>query len=401
LGTAPSGPAPGAAPLRNVSDMRLLYLHYGPQSGVTASVSTELARAGVEVLHANAIERFLYQLRPGSKIPNLRPAAVRGVFEAMQVHGRRWKPYYLHTTFAFDHLTDLADEAIRIARPDAVLQAGVLFAPGHDRGIPTHLYLDHTRAIAERYEPVEGLPPPIPFEPRWRAREEAVYRRADAIFTMSEHAARSLRDDYGVDPARIRVVGAGPNVEPDPGELGLHREPAVLFVGKNFVPKGGPELLEAFAAMRREHPRARLWIVASSAPASLPEGATFLGLLGREALARLYATASVFALPTLREAFGLSLLEAMVFALPVVATRVEAIPEIVADGETGHLVAPRDPPALARALGALLADPAQARRLGAAGRARSLARFGWGRATAAMLEAPGLSTARTSALRAL
>lgn len=381
--------------------MRLLYLHYGPQSGVTASISTELARAGVEVLHANAIERFLYQLRPGSKIPNLRPAAVRGVFEAMQVHGRRWKPYYLHTTYAFDHLTELADEAIRIARPDAVLQAGVLFGPGHDRRVPYHLYLDHTRALSEGYEPVAGLPEPIPYEPRWRAREEGVYRGATAIFTMSENAARSLRDDYGVDPARVRVVGAGPNVEPEAGDLGLQREPAILFIGKNFVPKGGPELLEAFVAVRREHPRAKLWIVSSSAPPVLPDGATFHGLLGKEALARLYATASVFALPTLREAFGLSFLEAMSFALPVVATRIEAIPEIVADGETGSLVPPRDPPALAHAIGALLADPARARRLGNAGRARVLARFGWERAATAMLETPSLTPARPATVRAL
>jgi len=163
------------------------------------------------------------------------------------------------------------------------------------------------------------------------------------------------------------------------------------------VPKGGPELLEAFAAVRREHPTARLWIVSSSAPAVLPAGAEFLGLLGKEALARRYATASVFALPTLREAFGLSLVEAMSFALPVVATRVEAIPEIVADGETGLLVPPRAPAALARAISALLADPARARRMGNAGRARALARFGWERAAHAMLQTvrePAASAAR-------
>jgi glycosyltransferase involved in cell wall biosynthesis len=163
------------------------------------------------------------------------------------------------------------------------------------------------------------------------------------------------------------------------------------------VPKGGPELLEAFRTVRRDHPAARLWIVSSSAPAALPEGAEFLGLLGKEALARRYATASVFALPTLREAFGLSLVEAMSFALPVVATRLEAIPEIVADGETGLLVPPREPAALAAALGALLADPARARRMGNAGRARAAARFGWARAADAMLDtfrAPAVPAAR-------
>jgi glycosyltransferase involved in cell wall biosynthesis len=377
--------------------MRLLYLHYGPQSGVTASTCGALSRAGAEVLQCDVVEPFMYQLRPGSRCPNPRPDVVRAVAEALRAHGRRWKPYYLHTTYAFDRLTALADEAIRISRPDVVLQAGVLFGPGHDRTVPYHLYVDHTRALAERFEPLPGLPRPIPFERRWREREEAVFRGAASVLTMSEHAARSLRQDYEVDPARIRVVGAGPNVEPGPADLGLQREPAILFVGRNFVPKGGPELLQAFAAVRREHPSARLWIVSSSAPPVLPDGAEFRGVLGRDALARLYATASVFVLPTLREAFGLSFVEAMSFALPVVATRVGAIPEIVAEGETALLVPRRDPAALAGAICELLADPARARRMGAQGRARALARFGWARAAEAMLDAiraPALPAAR-------
>jgi glycosyltransferase involved in cell wall biosynthesis len=310
---------------------------------------------------------------------------VRAVAEAMRVHGRNWKAYYLHTVYAFDHLSAVAGEAIRRVRPDAVLQAGVLFAPGVYSEPPYHLYLDHTRAVAERYAPVEGLSPPIPFSAAWRARERAVYRNATAIFTMSEAVKHSLREDYGVDAERIHVVGAGPNVEAGAGDLGLHRDKAILFVGRNFVPKGGPDLLEAFTVVRRDHPDARLWIVSSSAPRVLPEGVSFHGLLAPEALARLYATASLFALPTHREAFGLSLVEAMTFELPVVASRIEAIPEIVSDGESGILVPPRDPAALGRAISALLADPLRARRMGAAGRARAVARFGWDRAAAGML----------------
>ncbi len=365
--------------------MRLLYLNYGPQSGVTKAVSRHLEAAGVRVAHANVIDGFLYQLRPGSKLPNARPTVARAVLEAMRTHGRSWKPYYLHTTFAFDHLSDVAAAAIRRTEPDVVLQAGVLFAPGRPAEAPYHLYVDHTRAIAERYAPVEGLPPPLPPSPGWRAREQAVYRGAVAIFAMSRAAKASLVADYGVDAARVHVVGAGPNVEPGTREVGGPREEAVLFVGRNFVPKGGPDLLEAFAAVRLAHPAAQLWIVSRSAPRSLPPGVTFHGELGEEALARLYARASVFALPTVREAFGLSVVEAMTFGLPVVASRIEAIPEIVSDGESGILVPPCDPAALGRAIAGLLADPVRARLMGAAGRARALARFRWDRAIAGML----------------
>jgi glycosyltransferase involved in cell wall biosynthesis len=387
--------------------VRLLYLHYGPQSGVTASVCRALAAAGVEVGSANPTEGFLWQLRPGSRIPNPRPAAIRAFAEALRLHGRCFKDYWVQTPWAFDHLSSVAGEAVRRAAPDAVLQAGVLFGPGRPPPRPYHLYVDHTRAIAERYEPAPDLLRPLAPDPAWRVREEQVYREAQTVFSMSAFAARSLVLDYGVDPERVSIVGAGPNVTPGPAALSppAERAPAILFVGRSFAPKGGPDLVEAFRRVRRAHRRAALWIVSQEPPGPLPEGAVFHGPLRPGALAALLAQASVFALPTLREAFGLVLLEAMAFGLPVVATAVEAIPEIVSPGETGLLVPPRDPAALAEACAALLADPARARRLGEAGRERLAAHFGWDRVAARMLAVlrparPGAGGARTGGARA-
>ncbi len=365
--------------------MRLLYLHYGHQSGVTPAITRSLARAGLEVVHANPMERFLWQIRPGSRIPNLRPAAIRAFFESLRTHGSSWKTYWLHTTFAFDHLSALAGDAVRRARAATVLQAGVLWSPGRFPEVRYHLYVDHTRAIAERYTPEPGLPPPVAAHPAWRARERAVYRGAEAIFAMSEFVRASLVRDYGVDAARVHVVGAGPNVEPAADDRDARREKAVLFVGRNFAPKGGPALVEAFRRILPRHPDAKLWIVSASAPPNLPPGAVFHGPLGREALAALYSRASVFALPTLREAFGLAFLEAMAFGVPVVAPRIEAIPEIVAHGGTGLLFPSRDGAALAQALSDLLDDPTRARRMGEAGRVRVSEQFGWDRAAARMV----------------
>lgn len=380
--------------------MRLLYVHYGPQSGVTASLSSALAAQGAQVLHANPLERFLWQLRPGSRLPNPRPAAVRALVEALVRHRGAWRSGYLHSTFAFDHLSSLVGQAVRAARADAVLQAGALFGPGPYPAAPYHLYLDHTRAIAERYPPQDGLPPPFGFDPAWRARERAVYRNAAGIFTMSAFVMRSLVEDYGVDPDRVTVAGAGPNVVPDGPPVA--REKAILFVGRNFVPKGGPELLVAFQQLRLAHPDLRLWLVTARPPPRLPDGAEFLGPQDRDGLARLYARASVFALPTLREAFGLSFVEAMGFGLPVVGTAIEAIPEIVSDGESGLLVPPRDPGALARAIDQILSDPARARLMGAAGRARVAERYGWARTARTVLEAlrPRAAGARASPAQA-
>jgi alpha-maltose-1-phosphate synthase len=99
-------------------------------------------------------------------------------------------------------------------------------------------------------------------------------------------------------------------------------------------------------------------------------------------VAALLSQATVFALPTLREPFGIAFLDAMACGVPCVGTRLEAVPEIVRDGETGLLVPPGDPVALASALDRLLADPVLARAMGARGRARVFAGGLWCHAAA-------------------
>jgi glycosyltransferase involved in cell wall biosynthesis len=81
-------------------------------------------------------------------------------------------------------------------------------------------------------------------------------------------------------------------------------------------------------------------------------------------------------MPSIHEGFGLVALEAALAARPVVASRVEGIPEVVIDGETGLLVPPGDPDALAAAIEQLLADPERSRVLGARARDLAIERFG-------------------------
>ena len=85
----------------------------------------------------------------------------------------------------------------------------------------------------------------------------------------------------------------------------------------------------------------------------------------------------MYCLPTLNEPFGLVLLEAFSYGLPVVATRIGAIPEIVTEGESGYLVTPQDSCELARALELLLTDPARCERFGAFGRTSLANRYSW------------------------
>jgi glycosyltransferase involved in cell wall biosynthesis len=87
------------------------------------------------------------------------------------------------------------------------------------------------------------------------------------------------------------------------------------------------------------------------------------------------AASDIFAFPGEIDSYGYAILEAMAAGLPVVASRQGAVPELVEDGVTGLIVPPHDDDAFARALQSLVAEPARARALGAAGRARLLERF--------------------------
>jgi glycosyltransferase involved in cell wall biosynthesis len=102
----------------------------------------------------------------------------------------------------------------------------------------------------------------------------------------------------------------------------------------------------------------------------LGDRVTFLGTIPRRELADRYRRAAIFCLPSRQEGFGIVFVEAMACGKPVVAARAAAVPETVVDGETGLLVDPDDPAALAQALFALLSDRDRCRAMGEAGRRR-------------------------------
>jgi glycosyltransferase involved in cell wall biosynthesis len=355
------------------------YVHYGEQSGVTAQVSRSLEALGHRVLPVSGHGPL--ELRDAAtRRPRLTPLVLAHLALAAARFGSRALSYRWNTPFAFDVHSRCAGERITglRVRPDIVLQNGALFAPGAPPSLPYVLLLDHTRALAERMPgvPQAGLPAPSRWGRGWRRREAALYRGAAAVATFSECAARSVIGDYGVDRDRVRVVGAGPNVLPsavrreDDGET-------ILFVGRDFDRKGGPILLDAFARLRRRRPSARLLVAGPPQRLGLPPGAEQLGPVPESRLEDLFARATVFALPSLREPFGIAFLDAMACGVPCVGTLLEAMPEIVDDGLTGLLVPPADAAALAEVLERLLAAPSRARRMGELGRARVLARFTW------------------------
>lgn len=204
------------------------------------------------------------------------------------------------------------------------------------------------------------------------ALERRVYAAADRVVTHSAWAAESVRT-YGVDDERIRVIPFGIEVHERPLVEAGDR-PRITFVGATMDRKGGWRLLEVY----RRHlvGRARLTLVTRDAVPPEPGVEVVADIVpGDPRLRELLADTAVFVFPTEIDAFGYAPIEAMAMGAPVVASDIAALPEIVADGETGLLVPKGDDVALLAAISELLDDPTRAARMGAAGRTRVLERF--------------------------
>ena len=253
-----------------------------------------------------------------------------------------------------------------------------------------------------------------------------VYRHADAVVTYGEHVrryvtryrGRSDGDDVVIAPQSVeaelfgRAIPAA-EVAAWRAEARLPDGPLVLYVGRLVEEKGIEELLRAWALLAagpapldasRAAAPPTLVVVGDGPLAGQVEAAPDVRLLGplpRERLPVVYAAADALVLPSIatprfREPWGLVCNEALHQGTPVVASSaVGAVAGgLVRDGETGLVVPPGDPPALAAALGRLLGDAALRERLGAAGRA-ALAGYTY----EAMADAFGVALVRAGALR--
>lgn len=359
--------------------MRIVYVNYGFQSGVTEQVQRALMERGHDVSLLDATGPLEYRDRTTGAYRLTTPVLLHLLFAAAQ-YGKRALHLRWATNYAFDYHSRHAGRLLDSLpeRPDAILQSGALFSPGIPPPLPYVLLLDHTQKLSMDVpsDPESRLPPPADYGPGWRKRETVLYRGATGIGTFSERVARSLTVDYGVGPGVAEAVGAGANVFP----ASIRREDdgkTLLFVGTRFEIKGGPVLLRAFLRLRRRRPDLRLLVVGTTERLHLPKGAENLGYVPASRLVEIFAKSTLFVLPTLREAFGLAFLDAMACGIPCVGTRVGAVPEIIEEGKTGLLVPPGDDGALAEAIESLLDDPARARAMGHAGRERVAARWRW------------------------
>jgi spore coat protein SA len=248
--------------------------------------------------------------------------------------------------------------------------------------------------------------------------------RADLIIGCSEYITGRIVKRFPEFADRCVTVhngaGAGPEYDRNTVEPGV-----VLFVGRVSPEKGLHDLIQAFKIVLKRFPEARLHIVggAGSTPMELLVGlsdepyvknlrvfyerqggrdpyALFLereagGELGRriffdgripnDQVEAFYRRAAILVNPSLSESFGMSLVEAMMHRVPVIATRVGGMTTIVDHGRTGLLVDPAHPRSLADGIGDLLGDPGRALKMGDAGRREAIRKFSWEKVTGDLL----------------
>ncbi|WP_309492913.1 glycosyltransferase family 4 protein [Candidatus Hecatella orcuttiae] len=293
-------------------------------------------------------------------IPSMFRALMNGDFDIVHAHGH------------FYNTTEMAALASKLSGKPLVITP-------HFQ--PYWAYLDRKERLARMlYE---------------RSVARPVFQAAKKIVAVSPYTKTYLVENFGVKEEKVHVVPNGLDLSrftnlPDGWEFrerfgisGL----MVLFVGHLSQRKGVRYLVQAIPQVLKSIPDAVfVFVGVDRGEKSLLESlikqfgvdshVVFTGYMPDEELTSAYAAADLFVLPSLFEAFGITLLEAMACGLPIVATKVGGIPHVVLDGQTGLLVEAGDASQLADALVTLLSDRALAKKMGELGR-KVAQEYGW------------------------
>jgi glycosyltransferase involved in cell wall biosynthesis len=329
------------------------------------------------------------------------------------------RPFGARSGFhTFDRFRYNAGVALRPPDADVVIGVdldGFLWARWHHtrRATPRFIVTDGTRRATPRFiVSLKGVIADERTHERGIVRallgvqaswERANARRADLVVAPSRYAADTAARLYGLDASAVLAL-------PEPIDLAAWRArlaeaarrppgaPTVLCVARMYPRKRLVDLLEGAKLLVPRIPDLAVRIVgkgpeyealrATQARLALERHVDFLGDVSARELAVEYASADVFCLPSVQEAFGIVFAEAMAAGLPVVACRAAAVPEVVDDGRTGLLVTPRRPDEIAAAIERLVRDAGLRKELGEAGMARVKA-FDIDRVARAWLEVIG------------
>jgi glycosyltransferase involved in cell wall biosynthesis len=309
----------------------------------------------------------------------------RRLLEGLRAAGRDVLHVELAASFPDPAPAEMADAVARLAALDPerpLILDGLVFGSIDTGGLATvrapivamiHHPLAHESALTE-------------------ARRALLYRTerdnlrlARHVLVPSPHTAAILTAEYGVAPELITIVR--PGTDRPLGPSAPVEPPLILSVGIQHPRKGHDILLRALARVTDLDSRAVIVgspydpphatdLAALHAELGLGERVTFAGRVSSERLSELYRSATIFALATRYEGYGIVFDEALAHGLPIVSCRTGAVPQTV-PAEAGLLVPPEDAEAFAGALRTLLEDRATRARLGAASAAAGALLPGW------------------------
>ena len=366
----------------------------GGQNVHVHALATALGRAGHEVV--------VHTRRTDAAAPQRVPLAPGVVVD----HVPAGPAVELGKDDLLEHMGEFADVLRRqwIGRPPDVAHAHFWMSglaaldAGRATGVPVTQTFHALGSVKRRHQGARDTSPAERV-----ARESDLAASVDRVIATCHDEVAELVA-LGVSADRIDVVPCGVDVDhftPSRRASG-HAVPRILTVSR-LVPRKGvdtvvralgrlaglagppPELVVAGGptAMTLDDDAEVARLRAIAAAEGVADRVHFVGRVAPAQMPDLMRSADIVACLPAYEPFGLVPLEAMACGRPVVAARVGGLADTVVDGHTGLHVPPGDADAAARALGALLADPARAERLGRAGRARAEARYGWDRIAAA------------------
>ncbi len=230
---------------------------------------------------------------------------------------------------------------------------------------------------------------PWSFRKMWlKFKERLFFSFADKILVNSRFTRQEILS-LGIKNEKVEVVPPGINCHDlQHFPKAESRILSLLFVGHYRPRKGINFLLEAMGKLkyseirlhlvgRKESPQYYLYLLDLAKKLNLLDKVIFYGRIHHDELCHIYSQADIFVFPSLWEGFGIVLLEAMYYKLPIVTSRVSAMPELVTDGDNGLLVPPADPEALAEAISRLIKNPDLRKQMGEAGYNRVINEFSW------------------------
>lgn len=238
----------------------------------------------------------------------------------------RLKYHFLGTTYIFKRFSAVVKEKLQSEKYAFVVQSQCL-CDASGNGVPVYIYTDHTNLNNLNYRFITHSK--FMRTNAFVELERLAFAHATMVFVMSPNIGRSLVEQYGIFESKVKLVYAGSNTSVPPDvDPSKYSAKNIIFVGKEWERKGGPLLIEAFKKVRQQIPEATLTIIGCRPRVSLPN-CQVLGEQPLDEVARHYAKASVFCMPTVREPFGIVFVEAMFNKLPVVTNNMGAAPWLV------------------------------------------------------------------------